>query len=136
MQNAEVLRASLSILRSTLTTAHERGTLPFGMSEKSLLQLDEDIEAIESIGECAMAQERIANDILGLAQIQLGKYSITSVPFRLTSTLRTTLRMFASECRLKDICMELKLGEGIARLGHPAEISADPVSIYEKKSCL
>lgn len=70
----------------------------------------------------------IAVRFKGLAQIQLGKYNITPVPFRLTSTLNTTLRMFASECRLKDIFLQLELGDAINRLGHPAEISADPVS--------
>lgn len=37
-----------------------------------------------------MAQERIANDILGLAQIQLSKYSITPVVFNLAQSLRNS----------------------------------------------
>jgi len=41
-----------------------------------------------------MAQERIANDILGLAQIQLSKYSITPVVFNLAQSLRNSASLF------------------------------------------
>jgi len=63
LQNAELTHASLTRLRSTLRNFEARGALPPELLEQ-LASIDDDVEAVESIGDCARAQEIIANDIL------------------------------------------------------------------------
>lgn len=128
------------------------------------------MEAIESIWECALAQERIANGELrhsessgrpklisfsnrhsrkaamdyrsshwslnhfslqGLAQIGANRYSVSPVPFCLVASLRATLRMFTTECRTKDIELELTIGPALAALRTQADVMADPVRLSQ-----
>jgi hypothetical protein len=71
----------------------------------------------------------MANDIPGLAQIQLGKYSVTPVSFCWTSSLRTTLRMWVSRVafHFAPVCFELtplcgcRFMTECARVGRPGE---------------
>lgn len=55
LQNSETATLSLVQLRSSLADV---------LSSDALAELDENIESLEAITECAMAQVRIANDIL------------------------------------------------------------------------
>jgi signal transduction histidine kinase len=153
LQNADFTRSSLQSFRSTLLSLKSTASLPPQLDGKLLEDLEEDIEALDSITECGLAQERIANDILGLAQIQLSKYSITPVEFDLATSLRNICRMFKvrslssyllrlpkltfpplfsflpfpqSECRSKGIELKLVIGSSLARLGARARVFADP----------
>jgi signal transduction histidine kinase len=151
LQNADFTRSSLQSLRKLLLSLKESSSLPPQLDNKILDDLEEDIEALDSITECGLAQERIANDILGLAQIQLSKYSITPVEFDLATSLRNICRMFKvrpsfpslffsgltflplfcslqSECRSKDVELKLVIGSSLARLGPRARVYADPGS--------
>lgn len=94
LQNADFTRSSLQTVRGRLGELKARDALPAELDDKLLHDLDEDIEALDAITECGMAQERIANDILGLAQIQLSKYSITPVVFNLAQSLRNSASLF------------------------------------------
>ncbi|GAA6029570.1 hypothetical protein JCM8097_000943 [Rhodosporidiobolus ruineniae] len=131
LQNSDFTRSSLQSLRRTLYELKERSALPAELDGKLLHDLDEDIEALDSITECGLAQERIANDILGLAQIQLSKYSITPVEFDLATSLRNICRMFKSECRSKGIELKLVIGSSLARLGPRARVFADPARLTQ-----
>ncbi|GAA5861815.1 hypothetical protein JCM8547_008562 [Rhodosporidiobolus lusitaniae] len=131
LQNADFTRSSLQSLRSTLVSLKERSSLPSELDGKLFDDLEEDIEALDSITECGLAQERIANDILGLAQIQLSKYSITPVEFDLATSLRNICRMFKSECRSKGIELKLVIGSSLARLGPRARVFADPARLTQ-----
>ncbi|KAL8291742.1 hypothetical protein RQP46_002000 [Phenoliferia psychrophenolica] len=91
----------------------------------------EDLEALDAIAECAMAQERIANDILGLAQLQLKRYNITPVAFDLLASLRNTCRMFKNECKAKSIDLSLVFGSSLTRLGPHARVHADPTRLAQ-----
>lgn len=51
------------------------------------------------------------------------------MPFDLSATLRTTMRIFASECRTKGIDLNLILGESLAALGLPMRLEADPTRL-------
>jgi hypothetical protein len=46
---------------------------PFEPTEQLLTTINEDLEALESIYQCGLAQERISNDVLSLGRIQLGE---------------------------------------------------------------
>ncbi|BGP46992.1 hypothetical protein JCM10450v2_002844 [Rhodotorula kratochvilovae] len=131
LQNADFTRSSLVALRRKFGELKERNLLPADLDGKLLADLDEDIEALDAITECGMAQERIANDILGLAQIQLSKYSITPVEFDLATSLRNICRMFKTECRTKSIELQLVIGSSLARLGPRARVFADPARLTQ-----
>lgn len=72
LQNAEMTKGSLEDLRRAFAKLEQAGQLPSVFSPRVVEELDEDIEAVESIHSCGLAQERIANDILGLAQVGSG----------------------------------------------------------------
>ncbi|KAI5476809.1 histidine kinase [Pseudohyphozyma bogoriensis] len=132
LQNTEMTRDSLVHIRNCFLELHRAGQLPSCFPPESTFEsLSDDIEAMDSITECAHAQERIANDILGLAQIQLRRYSITPVPFDLLVALRNTCRMFKSECKVKGIDLQLVLGSSLERLGPRARVHADPTRLAQ-----
>ncbi|CDR49093.1 hypothetical protein NBRC10512_002638 [Rhodotorula toruloides] len=131
LQNSDFTRSSLQKLRDTLVVLQQRNALPSELAGSALNDLDEDIEALDAITECGMAQERIANDILGLAQIQLSKYNIAPIEFDLTTSLRNICRMFKNECRTKDIELNLIIGSSLARLGPKARVFADPARLTQ-----
>lgn len=47
----------------------------FTPTKQLLSTIDEDLEALESIYMCGLAQERISNDVLSLGRIQLGEWA-------------------------------------------------------------
>ena len=47
--------------------------------------MNEDLEALESIYQCGLTQERISNDVLSLGRIQLGRRTSPSLVSELTS---------------------------------------------------
>ncbi|PRQ77320.1 hypothetical protein AAT19DRAFT_8388 [Rhodotorula toruloides] len=131
LQNSDFTRSSLQSLRETLISLRSRGALPPELDGEILHDLEEDIEALDAITECGLAQERIANDILALAQIQLSKYSVTPIDFDLATSLRNICRMFKSECRTKGIELKLIIGSSLARLGSRARVFADPARLTQ-----
>ncbi|BGP23674.1 histidine kinase [Rhodotorula toruloides] len=131
LQNSDFTRSSLQSLRETFLLLQSRNALPPELDGQLLHDLEEDIEALDAITECGLAQERIANDILGLAQIQLSKYSVTPIYFDLATSLRNICRMFKSECRTKGIELRLVTGSSLARLGSRARVFADPARLTQ-----
>jgi hypothetical protein len=53
----------------------------FNPTKQLLTTINEDLEALESIYQCGLAQERISNDVLSLGRIQLGE-SLPPFPSR------------------------------------------------------
>lgn len=45
----------------------------FKPTQQLLTTMNEDLEALESIYQCGLTQERISNDVLSLGRIQLGE---------------------------------------------------------------
>jgi signal transduction histidine kinase len=70
LQNAQLVRENLKFLSTELTAVldKDRGLMP---TASLLTMLEEDVEALEAIYMMGMSQERIANDVLSLARIQL-----------------------------------------------------------------
>lgn len=114
-----------------LTLLFSALSLPDVFSPNIVKDLDEDIEALDSIHSCGLAQERIANDILGLAQIQLSRYKITPTTFDLAQSLRNILRLFKTEAKAKDIELTLDMGSSIKRLGSHCRVFADPTRLAQ-----
>lgn len=125
-----------------------------GLTLETLVGLDQDIIALDCISECAHSQKRVADDILGLAAIQLERYTYIPEQVSLAERLRTTLRIFANECKskvslecpvlsaplafsesdlvspLQDIELGLVLGPSFDRLG-TTKVMADPVRLSQ-----
>ena len=49
----------------------------FVPTQQLLTTINEDLEALESIYQCGLTQERISNDVLSLGRIQLGRFSVS-----------------------------------------------------------
>ncbi|SCZ97964.1 BZ3500_MvSof-1268-A1-R1_Chr7-3g09652 [Microbotryum saponariae] len=136
LQNAELTRSSMDGLYASMLRLEKKNQLPLCFTRKKIEQIEENIEACDAIIQCGHAQERIANDTLGLAQIQLSKYTIASIEFDLIASLRNICRMWKSECKAKGIKLELSLGNSLKRLGSHARVLADPTLRFTAKSAV
>jgi hypothetical protein len=67
----------------------------FNPTRQLLTTINEDLEALESIYQCGLAQERISNDVLSLGRIQLGEYS-AATPFGMRADELDMLREYPS----------------------------------------
>lgn len=67
---------------------------PFMPTKQLLTTMNEDLEALESIYQCGLAQERISNDVLSLGRIQLGESTETQNDPGAELTLTDMFRMF------------------------------------------
>jgi hypothetical protein len=70
----------LSLLEQLEMTIEKKTS--FTPTAQLVTTINEDLEALESIYQCGLAQERISNDVLSLGRIQLGKRICTD---RMTS---------------------------------------------------
>ena len=75
----------------------------------------EDIEALEGIYQCALAQERIAGDVLSLARIQLDMLSLHDVDMDIKREAKKVLGGFTTEAKMKRIELALEWGETMDR---------------------
>jgi len=91
--------------------------VPFVASPSLLSVIEDDLEALDSIYQCGLSQERIANDVLSLSRMQLDTLSIQSVEFPLIKELRRILSIFTNELKMKDITLEIKFRESLYILG-------------------
>ena len=60
-----------------------RNSTGFNPTSQLMTTINEDLEALESIYQCGLSQERISNDVLSLGRIQLGMWSSTLACFQL-----------------------------------------------------
>lgn len=119
MQNAEQLQESLAQLATTL-----KDTL-----KSSLLDaIDDNIECADAIMQCALAQKHVADDILSYGAIGASRYSISAVEVPLLKHVRTTLKMFTTECKAKKIDLDLVVESRVRRM---ATIEADPTRLMQ-----
>ncbi|WWC64291.1 uncharacterized protein I303_106901 [Kwoniella dejecticola CBS 10117] len=117
LQCSSLVRENLTALQAQL---REVGTNGFTATPQLLAEIDEDLEALDSIHQCGLVQERIANDVLSLARIQLDMLSLHDYE----SDLRTEAR------KMKKIRLVLEFGENIQRTGI-ASIKTDHVRLHQ-----
>ncbi|VDB99941.1 unnamed protein product [Peniophora sp. CBMAI 1063] len=113
---ASVLRANLGALHEELQDSQLYGK-PYMPTEKLLQSMVEDLEAIDAMYQCGLAQERIANDVLSLSRIQLGALSIHPVEFQPVEETRGLISVFNKETSMKRISILLNVGESFKQLG-------------------
>lgn len=123
IQNAEVVRTNMKGLRDLLSDCRRRNT-SYAPTERMLSEMDDDLQAMDSIMQCGLAQARIANDVLSLSRIQLNVLSIIPTEFDIRRETNQILMVFKNELTTKDISFTLDLGRGADMFGLQT-ISAD-----------
>lgn len=108
-----IVRTNLSILYDELLSCE--GT--FYPSTDLLQSMHEDLEALDAIYQCGLAQERIANDVLSLSQIQLDGLSVNCIDFELTDEIHRIVSLFKNELQMKQIDFRTSVGESLKQLG-------------------
>ncbi|KIO32179.1 hypothetical protein M407DRAFT_18751, partial [Tulasnella calospora MUT 4182] len=107
---SQIVRTNLSTLVDAL---RKSGAIPFVATEALLKQMEEDLDALDSIYQCGLSQERIANDVLSLSRLQLDTLSIHAVDFQLVPELKRIISIFANELKMKKINLEIKVGRSV-----------------------
>ncbi|CED83967.1 response regulator receiver sensor signal transduction histidine kinase [Phaffia rhodozyma] len=109
LQNAELCKDNLKFFHKEL---HRALTSDVGLRPTTSLlsMIEEDVESLDAIITMAQSQERIANDVLSLARIQLSTLEIYPVQTDLVKETRKILAIFASEARLKRIDLSFTFG--------------------------
>lgn len=79
--------------------------------------IEEDLDALDAIYQCGLAQERIANDVLSLSRMQLNVLSIYPVDFNLVKEIRRIVSLFRNELKMKRIDVDISIGDSLEQLG-------------------
>ncbi|KAH7327637.1 hypothetical protein B0J17DRAFT_680426 [Rhizoctonia solani] len=111
IQNAEVVRTNMKALRDLMHDCQRR-KISYSPTERMLTELEDDLQAMDSIKQCGLAQARIANDVLSLSRIQLNVLSIIPSEFDIRRETNQILIVFKNELTSKNIDFELDLGRG------------------------
>ncbi|CAE6472804.1 unnamed protein product [Rhizoctonia solani] len=116
IQNAEVVSTNMKGLRDVLHDCQRR-KVPYSPTERMLTELEDDLQAMDSIKQCGLAQARIANDVLSLSRIQLNVLSIIPSDFDIRRETTQILIVFRNELMSKNIYFDLDLGRGADMYG-------------------
>ncbi|OCF72550.1 hypothetical protein I204_06932 [Kwoniella mangroviensis CBS 8886] len=127
LQCSSLVKENLMALQGQLRAAGQTG---FRATPELLAEIDEDLEALESIHQCGLVQERIANDVLSLARIQLDMLSLHDFGSDLKAEAKKIVSVFASEAKMKKIQLVLEFGENIDRAGI-VSIKTDHVRLHQ-----
>ncbi|KAL5528950.1 hypothetical protein ACEPAG_4924 [Sanghuangporus baumii] len=90
---------------------------PFRPTKELLREMDDDLDALDAIYQCGLAQERIANDVLSLSRIQLQILSIQPVEFELIPEIQRIMSIFRNELKMKRINLNTTFGDSLKGLG-------------------
>ncbi|GAA6041500.1 hypothetical protein JCM8097_001909 [Rhodosporidiobolus ruineniae] len=129
-QNAEVVAASLDKYVDLLDDLRDGRVLPQEELEALYNEMQENVEAVESILLCAAHQGRIADDILNVSKLHMGLLSINPVPFELVPRMSEVLRVFEVECSQKHIALKLHADSSVERL-RAHWVKADPSRLHQ-----
>ncbi|THH05145.1 hypothetical protein EW145_g5011 [Phellinidium pouzarii] len=113
---SSLVRSNLAGHREELGRLYGNNEL-FQPTEAFLRAIDDDLEALDAIYQCGLAQERIANDVLSLSRIQLQILSIHPVEFELIEEVQRIISIFRNELKMKRINLNLTFGDSFKRLG-------------------
>ncbi|KAH9813703.1 hypothetical protein DFH28DRAFT_1128359 [Melampsora americana] len=129
-QAAELLHTSLRSIYDNLVEdedeeADDRAERSLSKSELDWFkqELEEDIDAVESIQLCASHQSRIADDIINVSKLSMGLLTTIKTEFNLLERVCEVLSMYLIEAQSKNVKLDIQVGEGLEK---PAYIIADP----------
>lgn len=123
LQCSSLVKENLASLRDQLARVGPGGFVP---PPTLLAELEQDLEALESIYQCGLVQERIAGDVLSLARIQLDMLSVHEVDVDVAKQAQRLLSVFASEAKMNRISLSLDFGDMFRTMGVRA-VKTDPV---------
>lgn len=155
MQCSALVKTNLLSLLEQLEMSMQKQT-PFKPTNQLITTINEDLEALESIYQCGLTQERISNDVLSLGRIQLDmlrmslvmmnggsrdvncakctpevvadKAEMFDVETDLRNEAQKVITIFQNEARMKRISLSMVIGESVERLGVHA-VKTDPVRL-------
>ncbi|KAH8117651.1 hypothetical protein DFH11DRAFT_1724631 [Phellopilus nigrolimitatus] len=113
---SSLVRSNLASHRDELSRNFTDNEL-YKPTEAMLDAIDDDLEALDAIYQCGLAQERIANDVLSLSRIQLQILSIHPVEFELIAEIQGIISIFRNELKMKRINLNLSFGDSFKKLG-------------------
>ncbi|AFR96575.2 hypothetical protein C343_04702 [Cryptococcus neoformans C23] len=116
MQCSSLVKTNLLSLQEQLHIAMANHTA-FIPTRQLMNNIEEDLEALESIYQCGLTQERISNDVLSLGRIQLDMLQMFDVEFDLSKEAQNIISIFQNEARMKRISLSLKTGDNNKKLG-------------------
>ncbi|WVQ68391.1 uncharacterized protein L199_006599 [Kwoniella botswanensis] len=123
---SSLVKTNLLSLQEQLEVVYEKQG-SFTPTKQLLNNIEEDLDALESIYQCGLAQERISNDVLSLGKIQLEMFD---VEVDMTRETKKVMSIFQNEARMKRINLSLELGTGIEKLGLTT-VKTDPVRLNQ-----
>ncbi|KAF8714658.1 His Kinase A (phosphoacceptor) domain, partial [Rhizoctonia solani] len=87
------------------------------IDSKLVVALEDDIDSLDAVMQCGLAQERIANDVLSLSRIQLEVLAIHPTEFLLADEVQNIVSIFKNETKMKNIQLSVVLGESLTKYG-------------------
>ncbi|KAL1413038.1 hypothetical protein Q8F55_000787 [Vanrija albida] len=127
MQCSSLVKTNLTALQDELKRSSE-GNSVFKPTPQLLATIDDDLEALESIYQCALTQERISNDVLSLGKIQLDMLQMFDVETTVVKEAQKAVSVFQNEARMKRIDLSMELGEAFEKMGIDVVLT-DPVRL-------
>ncbi|KAJ1305265.1 hypothetical protein OPQ81_000293 [Rhizoctonia solani] len=112
LNSAQLIRSNLVDLRQALITNEE-----WMIEPRFLAALEDDIDSLDAVMQCGLAQERIANDVLSLSRIQLQVLAIHPTEFLLPDEVQNIVSIFKNETKMKNIQLSVVLGESLTKYG-------------------
>lgn len=89
----------------------------FKPTKQLLTTIAEDLEALDSIYQCGLTQERISNDVLSLGKIQLDMLQMFDTDSNVRKEAQKIISIFQNEARMKRIEVSLSVSPAFERLG-------------------
>ncbi|GMK53719.1 hypothetical protein CspeluHIS016_0103050 [Cutaneotrichosporon spelunceum] len=127
MQCASLVKSHALALHEQMRRAVEEDR-EIKPTEQLLVMMTEDIEALDSIYQCGLTQERISNDVLSLGKIQLGMLQMFDTETDIRKEAQKIIFVFQNEARMKRLNLRLNIGHGFQRL-KVDRIMIDPVRL-------
>ncbi|QRV93187.1 protein-histidine kinase [Ceratobasidium sp. AG-Ba] len=112
LNSAQLIRSNLVDLREAIRA--NDGQL---IDQKLVAALEDDIESLDAVMQCGLAQERIANDVLSLSRIQLQVLAIHPTEFVLADEVQNIVSIFKNETKMKNIHLAVVLGDSLPKYG-------------------
>lgn len=100
----------------------------FRPTRQLLATLEEDLDALDSIYQCGLTQERISNDVLSLGKSQLDRMGgrgnrlaliseMHDSPTNIRKMCEQLVNVFQYEARVKRLTLLLRMSDNFERLG-------------------
>ncbi|KAL1409183.1 hypothetical protein Q8F55_006013 [Vanrija albida] len=116
MQCSELVKSNLETLQEQLTDVLDQGK-SFNPTRQLLFTISEDLDALESIYQCALTQERICNDVLSLGKVHLDMLQMYDMDTDIRTESAKILSVFQNEARMTRTTLEVEYADSFDELG-------------------